>query len=96
MKKLTLSVFAATILLPSTLLIAEEGVKDDVVVMEGMRIRGNQEQPTVLYLVPWQPPEVKKLTQPEANIAFGQETKPLKRSEFQRWLGYQQWFEEDQ
>ena len=32
--------------------------------MEGTRIRGNQELPKVLYIVPWQEAEVPNLSQP--------------------------------
>ena len=32
--------------------------QDGVVTIEGTRIRGDQEVPTVLYLVPWQAPAV--------------------------------------
>jgi hypothetical protein len=33
----------------------------NVITIETATIRGNQELPTVLYLVPWQPPEINSL-----------------------------------
>ena len=51
-------------------------------------ITGNQEQPKVLYIVPWQPPggadKLSQPMQPMLNDVFA----PVDRTEFQRELKY--------
>lgn len=51
-------------------------------------ITGNQEQPKVLYIVPWQPPggadKLSQPMQPMLNDVFA----PVDRAEFQRELKY--------
>lgn len=53
-------------------------------------ITGNQEQPKVLYIVPWQPPgsadNLKQPVQPLLNDVFA----PVDRAEFQRELKYRE------
>ncbi|HEY3699496.1 MAG TPA: hypothetical protein VGK97_09205 [Spongiibacteraceae bacterium] len=53
-------------------------------------ITGNQEQPKVLYIVPWQPPgnadNLKQPMQPLLNDVFA----PVDRTEFQRELKYRE------
>lgn len=66
--------------------------QDGVLTIEGTRIRGDQESPTVLYLVPWQPPGVESLAPPEASFMVGRAIKPLERSQFQRVLSYHEQF----
>ena len=66
--------------------------EDDVIIIEGTRIRGNQESPTILYLVPWQAPEVIALDAPAASLAIERPLKPLERSEFKRLISYHQHF----
>ncbi|HAC26472.1 MAG TPA: hypothetical protein DCF82_01410, partial [Marinobacter hydrocarbonoclasticus] len=59
-----------------------------VVTIEGTRIRGDQEVPTVMYLVPWQPPEVEQLRAPDERLMVNQGIAPLERYEFQRLVQY--------
>ena len=59
-----------------------------VVTIEGARIRGDQEVPTVMYLVPWHPPEVEALQSPEERLMVDQGVQPLERYEFQRLVQY--------
>lgn len=66
--------------------------EDEVITIEGTRIRGNQESPTILYLVPWQAPEVVALDAPAASLAIERPLKPLERSEFKRLIRYHQHF----
>lgn len=66
--------------------------EDEILTIEGTKIRGNQELPTILYLVPWQNPEIQSITAPEQNFAVQRELKPLERSEFQRLMGYHEQF----
>lgn len=63
-----------------------------VVTIEGTRIRGDQEVPTVMYLVPWQPPGVDELRAPEERLMVDQGLKPLERYEFQRFIQYHEAF----
>jgi hypothetical protein len=63
-----------------------------VVTIEGTRIRGDQEVPTVMYLVPWQPPEVDELRAPEERLMVDQGLRPLERYEFQRFIKYHEVF----
>lgn len=67
--------------------------EDEVITIEGTRIRGNQESPTILYLVPWQAPEVVALDAPAASLAIERALKPLERSEFKRLISYHQHFQ---
>lgn len=67
--------------------------QDEVITLEGARIRGNQEAPLVLYLVPWKPPEAKSLDRPDEELMLARPVKPLKRAEFQRLMGYHQHFQ---
>ncbi|WP_100639621.1 hypothetical protein [Marinobacter salexigens] len=59
-----------------------------VVTIEGTRIRGDQEVPTVMYLVPWQPPTVDELRAPDEQLLVEQAFAPLNRYEFQRLVRY--------
>lgn len=63
-----------------------------VVTIEGTRIRGDQEVPTVMYLVPWQPPEVDELRAPDEQLMVEQTFAPLERYEFQRLVRYHEAF----
>ena len=87
---------ALTLLLALTLLAANSGVQardsSGVVTIEGTRIRGDQEVPTVMYLVPWQPPEMAELRAPEERLMVDQGPRPLERYEFQRFIQYHEAF----
>jgi hypothetical protein len=63
-----------------------------VVTIEGTRIRGDQEVPTVMYLVPWQPPEVNELRAPDEQLMIEHAFVPLERYEFQRLVRYHKAF----
>ncbi len=67
--------------------------QEEVITLEGARIRGGQEAPLVLYLVPWKPPEAKSLDRPGEERMLMQPIKPLQRSEFQRLMSYHQHFQ---
>jgi len=67
-------------------------VNSKVVTIEGTRIRGDQEVPTVMYLVPWQPPEVDELRAPDEQLMVEQTFAPLERYEFQRLVRYHEAF----
>jgi len=56
--------------------------------MEGTKIRGNQELPKVLYIVPWQEAEVPNLNQPPLQSLIDEALKPVDREEFQRQVRY--------
>jgi hypothetical protein len=87
MKRLALIALAASALLPAApMLYAQDA--PGVVTIEGTRIRGDQEVPTVMYLVPWQPPEVEQLRAPDERLMVNQGIAPLERYEFQRLVKY--------
>jgi hypothetical protein len=67
--------------------------QDEVITLDGARIRGNQEAPLVLYLVPWKPPEARSLARPDEELMLERPMRPLERSEFRRLLGYHRHFQ---
>ena len=69
--------------------------ESQVLTLEGTRIRGDQESPTVLYLVPWQPPEAQRLRQTDGELLVESRIEPLERAEFQRMVGYHARFKEE-
>ena len=71
---------------------AAQAQESGVVTIEGTTIRGDQEVPTVMYLVPWQPPEVEDLQAPDERLMVEQEFAPLERYEFQRLVRYHEAF----
>lgn len=66
--------------------------QDGVITLDGARIRGGQEAPLVLYLMPWQSPEARSLDRPDEELMLARPIKPLQRSEFRRLMGYHQHF----
>lgn len=64
----------------------------EIITIDGAMIRGDQEMPTVMYLVPWQPPEVQALEQPTERLMVERAFVPLKRGQFQRILNYHDQF----
>lgn len=56
--------------------------------MEGTRIRGNQELPSVLYIVPWQIAEIPNLDQPPLESLIDEALTPIDRAVFQRKIRY--------
>ena len=91
MKRLVLLTLAASALLTAApMLYAQDA--PGVVTIDGTRIRGDQEVPTVMYLVPWQPPQVDELRAPEERLMVDQGLTPLERYEFQRFISYHQAF----
>lgn len=69
--------------------VAQEGV----ITLEGARIRGGHEAPLVLYLMPWDRPEVRSLDRPDEELMLARPIKPLQRSEFQRLISYHRHFQ---
>ncbi|MFV1873685.1 MAG: hypothetical protein ACMZ64_10225 [Oleiphilus sp.] len=57
-----------------------------VITIETATIRGNQELPTVLYLVPWQPPVVDPLTENKPANLLEADIELIERESFQRLL----------
>lgn len=66
--------------------------EDEVITIEGTRIRGNQELPTILYLLPWQAPEIQELPRPEQSFAIQTPLELIERQEFRRLIGYYEQF----
>ena len=56
--------------------------------MEGTRIRGNQELPKVLYIVPWKQSEVPDLSQPPLESLIDEALAPVERDVIQRKVRY--------
>ncbi|MBU2875412.1 hypothetical protein [Marinobacter salexigens] len=67
-----------------------------IVTIEGTRIRGDQEVPTVMYLVPWQPAKVEELRAPDEQLMVEHQFAPLERYEFQRFVRYHEAFNNEQ
>jgi hypothetical protein len=67
-----------------------EKKSDEATVVLHSTITGNQEQPKVLYIVPWQPPgssdQLKQPIKPVLDDVFA----PVDRAEFQRELKYRE------
>lgn len=79
-------------LLPlAVLMLAVPGLQaqeSEVISIEGTRIRGDQETPTVMYLVPWQPPTAETLPDRDERLMVSQTFAPVERYEFQRLVKY--------
>ena len=54
--------------------------------LEGATIRGDQEQPQVLFLLPWQPPPSPDISVPPPRTDLGEVLKPLERQRFREEL----------
>ncbi|MDX1453578.1 MAG: hypothetical protein R3183_13545 [Oleiphilaceae bacterium] len=83
---------AAMMVLAVALVSGGAWAEPEVLTIEGARIRGNQELPTVLYVVPWQPPVVESLEKPATSFALQRKLEPLERTEFQRLMQYHEEF----
>jgi len=66
--------------------------EDEILSLEGARIRGNQELPNVLYLIPWKPPKVYSLEKTKNALTSRPIFKTLDRNSFKRLLSYHQTF----
>lgn len=66
----------------------------EVVTIEGIKVRGDQEMPTVMYLVPWQEPVVDGLEETDERLMMEPGHEGLDRYEFQRRVRYHQVFRE--
>ena len=60
----------------------------EIITIDGAMIRGDQEMPTVMYLMPWQPPAIEALEQPTERLMLERAFVPLERAQFQRMLDY--------
>lgn len=67
----------------SSMPFAEESLE-----MEGTRIRGNQELPKVLYIVPWKVADIPDLSQPPLESLIDEALAPVERDVFQRKVRY--------
>lgn len=85
---MSLSILGLLIQVPAAL------AEDEVLTIQGTSIRGNQELPTILYLVPWQAPEVLELDQPQASLAVTRPIEKLERAEFKRLIRYHNSFKQ--
>ncbi len=65
---------------------------EEVMVIENVRIRGDQELPLVLHIVPWQPPATYQLEAGQQANAVLRPIEPLERESFQRLVGYHERF----
>ena len=80
MKYLLIPITFLTSIAPS---LAQESLE-----MEGTRIRGNQELPKVLYIVPWKRSEIPDLSQPPLESLIDEALAPVDRDVFQRKIRY--------
>jgi len=66
--------------------------ENEIITIEGATIRGNQELPTVLYVVPWQAPKIYKLETPKSNLAVQRPIEGIERESFKRLISYHELF----
>ena len=59
-----------------------------IITIETATIRGNQELPNVLYLVPWQPPEINPLDANQATAKTQNTIELIDRNSFKRLIEY--------
>tara|TARA_R110002072_G_scaffold121890_5_gene256178 strand:+ start:2731 stop:3036 length:306 start_codon:yes stop_codon:yes gene_type:complete len=64
-----------------------------VITIETATIRGNQELPTVLYLVPWQAPEINSLNATQTADLTKNTIELIDRNSFKRLIEYHEGFE---
>jgi hypothetical protein len=76
------------IILFSLLAISAQSFAEESLEMEGTRIRGNQELPKVLYIVPWKQGEIPDLSQPPLESLIDEALTPVDREVFQRKVRY--------
>ena len=63
-----------------------------IITIETATIRGNQELPTVLYLVPWQPPEINSLDASQTADMTKNTIELIDRNSFKRLIEYHESF----
>jgi hypothetical protein len=80
------------ILLVSLVLSFESYGEEEIITIEGTRIKGNQESPTILYVIPWQAPEIEALDPAGTIKPIDNSLEKIERSEFVRLLGYHEHF----
>lgn len=69
-------------------LLAQAALAEDVVTFEST-ITGSQEQPKVIYIVPWQPPQAPAAErQPIGNLVMQDLLQPIDRDTFLRQVQY--------
>ncbi len=67
------------------LLLAAAAVRaEDVIELEGTEVRGNQELPKMLYIVPWKQSELPEMSEPPLGSLIDEALMPVDRREFQR------------
>lgn len=80
--------FAAMCCTLSLALLARIAGAEDVVTFEST-ITGSQEQPKVIYIVPWQPPQAPAaMSQPIGNLVMQDLLQPIDRDTFLRQVQY--------
>lgn len=78
------------LLLPSTLLAAEEGTAEgEPHVVSGMSIMGNSEAPKSLYIVPWKTSEIGLNTKLTSSL-LNEDMNPVDKTVFMRELEFYQ------
>lgn len=66
--------------------------EDEILSLEGARIRGNQELPNVLYLIPWKAPKVYRLDESDNVLSIEPQFDKLERGSFKRLISYHETF----
>jgi hypothetical protein len=69
-------------------MLSTSGYAADRMNMKGTKIRGNQELPKVLYIVPWKQAKVPNLNQPPLKSLINEALTPVDREVFQRKIRY--------
>lgn len=77
-------VLAGLIIILCSLSVYSQG--EEPVVNLGTTVTGSQEQPKVLYILPWQPPQGTELVQADFSAELDSLYQPVEREEFLRHL----------
>lgn len=88
--RLSLTLAALMVLVTAPALGQQGDDQGQVVTLEGTRIQGEQELPTVLYLVPWQAVASEGPAPMERRLMTGEAPTLVEREDFRRRLRYHQ------
>jgi len=88
MRNLTMRKSRVLLFMPLLATLAQLALAEDVVTFEST-ITGSQEQPKVIYIVPWQPPQAPAaMSQPIGNLVMQDLLQPIDRDTFLRQVQY--------
>ena len=93
MNKMKYTKYSSSLLLMFILLSGSLHAEDGVITLRST-VKGNQEQPRVMYVLPWQEAESMEVEYRPDNQWLGEVFTPVDRDEFIRELNYRQAFQD--